>query len=126
MTGDRCNKGKGMSGFWKKRFAIHRAASITIVVAYALVICMVDLFHDEGCMAGHKHAHAARVILNNDLCPACVFSAGSNATQVCCESGQLIVEWQVTPQPVPYTMPVKADQWTCCIVLRAPPSVGTS
>ena len=126
MTGDQYNKGNGMSGSWKKRFAIHRAASITIVVAYALVICTVDLFHDEGCMASHKHADVARVILNNDLCPTCMFLAGYNSTETSYCSTLLSTESPLISQFLPQLTVINHDEWACSIFSRAPPSITIS
>ena len=55
--------------------------SLALVVAYLTVAVAIELFHDEHCHFARTKAPAANAACHNELCPACMFSAGFNSTE---------------------------------------------
>jgi len=126
MTGEQYNKGNGMSGFWKKRFAIHRAASTVVLAVYLIITTSIDLFHSEDCMFGAEQPGTTDAISCNNPCPACMFLAGYNSTNANYGSTLVSTESLLISQFLPHLTIVNHDEWACSITLRAPPSITIS
>jgi len=115
-----------MLTFSKKKSKTHQAVLVVVVAFYLIVICTIDLFHNEGCVHGNTGACAAGVLSSNESCPACIFLAGYNSTEADYGSVFVGTESQVIFQSLQHFTIVNRHEWASSIVLRAPPSILTS
>lgn len=113
-----------MYGFSKKQFRLHRTASAVILAVYLLITTSIDLFHNEDCMFGA--VRATDVISHNESCPACKFLDSSNSAELDFNPYLVITTSQVISQPLPRSIVVNHDEWSCSNTSRAPPSITIS
>ena len=100
--------------------------SIVVIVLYLVITSAIGLFHNEGCLLGELNEDTTKGLSSCESCPACMFSAGFNSTEVDHESPLLDAENPVICQPVGHFTFVDHHEWAYSILLRAPPSTSIS
>jgi len=115
-----------MSSCSKKQFRLHRTASTAMLAVYLIITTSIDLFHSENCVFGVLHHGTTDGMSCNDSCPACMFLAGYNSTEAGYCSTLVSTESPLISQFLPQLTIVNHYEWTCLIMLRAPPSITIS
>ena len=115
-----------MHCLWKKRFSIHKAASVAVVLLYTFVVSAVDLFHNDKCQLVSSDTAHKDVIPKDDPCPACTFLAGHSSTGANYGPAVVSAEYLVISLFIPREMFVPPNEWAHSIVSRAPPSITLS
>ena len=115
-----------MRGFSKKRFSIHKTASVAIVLLYMLVVSAVDLFHEDECHLAPTGTAPTDVVPSSDQCPACMFLAGHSSTGIGYGPALVSTECLLIPQFSPRATVVLNNEWGHSIISRAPPSAAIS
>ena len=100
--------------------------SIVVVVLYLIITSAIGLFHDDDCLFGELKEDTTKGLSSCESCPACMFSAGFNSTEIDHELPLLNVENPVICQPEWHFTFVDHHEWSYSILLRAPPLISTS
>jgi hypothetical protein len=115
-----------MSAFSKKQSRIHQVESVAVFAFYLIVICTIDLFHNEGCVLGAIKTDTKNDLSSHEPCLVCMFSASFKSTEVDHGPVLLKIEPPVIFQPLQHLTVVNHHERAYSFLLRAPPSAGTS
>jgi len=115
-----------MYAFSKKQSRIHQVESVAVFAFYLIVICTIELFHNEGCVLVAIKTDTKNDLSSRKLCLACMFSATFKSTEADHGPVLLKIEPPVISQPLQHLTVVNHDERGYSFLLRAPPSAGTS
>ena len=115
-----------MFGFSKRHSKICHTMSVLVFVVYAFMTSAIDLFHNDECLFGAVHTDTSDILCHNDSCPACKFLDSSNSTEADFNPSLVITTTQVFSQPLPHSIVINHDEWSCSNTSRAPPPITIS
>jgi len=113
-----------MYSFAHKRKNADQALVVGITLAYAVITWAVPFPHSHDCPAAHG---ATQTPCHSDSsCPACRYLAGSNSTEVHCDSSPVLKESQIPPESTCDSLVVITSLCEGSILLRGPPAAPLS
>jgi len=100
---------------------MHGAMATGTGLLYLLIVAAIPFLHSDDCTAAHGTGTAGMSCSSDEPCPACKFLSASNATEVPCGAGPVLMQSGVPREFAPDLFVVIASPCVGSILLRGPP-----